>query len=80
MSFCCFANLFLFITLIKGLKSFCIGKASGTYTNPFDSKSFLTCANGVMEERECPEATLFNPKEKICDVPNDIQTQQMKTG
>ena len=63
---------------LSGLKSFCIGKSSGIYTNPFERKSFVICLNGVSEERECPEAMLFNPREKVCDVPDDKNTEQSK--
>ncbi|XP_068730600.1 titin homolog [Montipora capricornis] len=56
----------------EGLKSFCIGKESGTYASPSDQKNFLICSNGLAEERECPKSTFFNTKEKICDVPDHI--------
>lgn len=36
----------------------------------------MICSNGESEERECPERTLFNPKEKICDVPDKSETRQ----
>lgn len=64
--------------LLLGLKSFCIGKSSGIYTNPFEQKSFVVCSNGVSEERQCPEAMLFNPKEKMCDVPDQRNTMRTK--
>lgn len=63
---------------LQELKSFCIGKSSGIYTNPFERKSFVICSNGVSEERECPEAMLFNPKEKMCDVPDEKDAEQSK--
>ncbi|XP_078351272.1 uncharacterized protein LOC144636011 [Oculina patagonica] len=58
------------------LQSFCIGKSSGIYTNPFERKSFIICSNGVLEERACPETMLFNPKEKMCDVPDEKEQKQ----
>lgn len=64
--------------IFQGLKSFCIGKSSGIYTNPFERKSFVICFNGVSEERECPAAMLFNPKEKMCDVPDNKDEEQSK--
>ena len=67
-----------FYFLLLGLKSFCIGKSSGIYTNPFEQKSFVVCSNGVSEERQCPEAMLFNPKEKMCDVPDQRNTMRTK--
>ncbi|PFX14742.1 hypothetical protein AWC38_SpisGene21074 [Stylophora pistillata] len=60
------------------LKSFCIGKSSGIYTNPFEQKSFIVCSNGVSEERECPGPLLFNPKEKMCDIPDQSKTRGNK--
>lgn len=57
---------------ITGLKSFCIGKESGTYSSPSGQKSYLFCLNGITEQRECPEKMLFNPKEKICDLPDNV--------
>ena len=33
----------------------------------------------MSEERECPEAMLFNPKEKMCDVPDRKEQKQSKT-
>lgn len=57
---------------ITGLKSFCIGKESGTYSSPSGQKSYLFCFNGITEQRECPKKTLFNPKEKICDLPDNF--------
>ena len=68
------------IYFLSGLKLYCIGKSSGIYTNPFERKSFVICFNGVSEERECPEAMLFNPREKVCDVPDNKNTEQNKTN
>jgi len=56
----------------SSLKSFCIGKESGTYSSSSGQKSYLFCLNGITEQRECPEKTIFNPKEKICDLPDNV--------
>lgn len=74
-------HILIFAFLLQELKSFCIGKSSGIYKNPFERKSFVICTNGVSEERECPEAMLFNPKEKMCDLPdqkNTVGTQKQE--
>lgn len=40
--------------------------------NPKDCHTFYLCDNGIPHLMTCPDGLAFNPKERVCDLPENV--------
>jgi len=45
---------------------------TGVYPHPTDCTQFIQCSNGITNEIDCPNGTLFNPILRVCDNPVNV--------
>jgi len=73
--------LFILIKLIncdEDINSFCTGVQNGFFvSNPSACDSFYVCVDGIAQEGKCPPPMLFNPYDKICDLPFNVICDQV---
>ncbi|KAG2486896.1 hypothetical protein HYH03_014396 [Edaphochlamys debaryana] len=58
---------------------FCVGRAVGTYANPFDAArtSFVLCnGDGAAHVHECAAGLVFDPAVGLCDLAPEAKAQQ----
>jgi hypothetical protein len=54
------------------LENFCENKSAGLYTHPIDCGKFISCANGITYEMNCPGNLQFNSANMNCDWPANV--------
>ncbi|KAG2486902.1 hypothetical protein HYH03_014402 [Edaphochlamys debaryana] len=60
---------------------FCVGRAVGTYANPFDAArtSFVLCnGDGAAHVHECAAGLVFDPAVGLCDLAPEAKAQQQQ--
>ena len=62
-----------YVFLSEGDMTFCSDKPTGYYPDPKDCNSFYQCADGITYWKHCPEGLYFNPVNKVCDWPRNVE-------
>ncbi|KAK9711184.1 Chitin binding Peritrophin-A domain [Popillia japonica] len=50
----------------------CDSKPNGLYRHPTTCTKFIRCQNGAVHIHDCASGTLFNPVDKNCDFPHNV--------
>ena len=60
-------------------KTFCDGRNTGNYRDPWDCHSFITCVHGTFIERQCAEKDLvYDPYHGLCEHESKFKCKELK--
>ncbi|KAK9711186.1 PAN domain [Popillia japonica] len=59
-------------SLVGDLEISCDSKPDGLYRHPTACTKFIRCQNGAAHIHDCASGTLFNPVDKNCDFPHNV--------